>query len=138
MLKITADTNTLISATIAKGNEFELLKLVRDGKIKLILSPYILQEFKEVISRPKFGFSREQITNAFKELVSICNIVMPTLKIDVIKDDPKDNIVLECAEAGEVDYIISGDEHLLNLKKHGNIRIIKTSDILRLIKSKPF
>ena len=62
MLKVTADTNTLVSATIAKGNEFELLKLAYEGKIELILSPSILKELREVISRPKFGFSEQQIS----------------------------------------------------------------------------
>ena len=138
MLKITVDTNTLISAAITKGNEFELLKIVRLGKVKLILSPHILQEFKEVISRPKFGFSQEQITNAFKEIISISNLVMPLTKIDIIQDDPDDNMVLECAEAGKVNYIISGDEHLLNLKKYKDIEIVRTSDFLISIKSKPF
>ena len=56
MIKITADTNTLVSATIAKGNEFELLKLAKEGKIKLILSLGILNEFKNVISRAKFSY----------------------------------------------------------------------------------
>ena len=133
MLKITADTNTLISAAIAKGNEFELLKLVRDGKIKLILSPYILQEFKEVISRAKFGFSEEQINNAVKQMINICEIIMPLSKIGIIRDDPQDNMILECAETGYADYIVSGDEHLLSIKEYKGIKILKSGEILKLI-----
>ena len=133
MLKITADTNTLISATIAKGNEFELLRLVKLRKIKLILSLQILKEFREVISRPKFGFSQEQIVSSFKQIINISTIEMPSAKINIIKEDPDDNRVLECAEAGEVDYIVSGDDHLLNLKCYKGIKIVSTKFILDLI-----
>jgi len=133
MLKITTDTNTLVSATIAKGNEFELLKLVKSKKIDLVLSPQILKEFKEVISRPKFGFSQEQVINVFKQIISISTIIMPSIKLSIIKIDPEDNKVLECAETGKVDYIISGDDHLLKLKKYKDIKIVKTKFILDII-----
>ncbi|MFH1592979.1 MAG: putative toxin-antitoxin system toxin component, PIN family [Candidatus Woesearchaeota archaeon] len=133
MLKVTADTNTLISATITKGNEFELLNLARLGKLELILSPQILKEFKEVISRPKFGFSQKQIFKALKQIINISTIVMPSIKINVIKEYPEDNRVLECAETGKANYIVSGDNHLLNLKKYKNIKIIKTKVILDII-----
>ena len=133
MLKITADTNTLISATITKGNEFELLRLAKLRKIELILSPHILKEFREVISRPKFGFSQEQIINSFKQIISISTIIMPSNKINIIKDDPEDNRVLECAEAGKVDYIVSGDDHLLKFKKYKDINIVRTKFILDVI-----
>ena len=130
MLNITADTNTLVSATITKGNEFELLKSVKSGEIRLTLSPPILEEFKKVISRPKFGFSEEQIDDVFKRIVNISGIVLPETKVDVIKNDPPDNMVLECAYAAKADYIISGDKHLLNLKEYKNIKIITTSAFL--------
>ena len=133
MLKITVDTNTLISATITKGNEFELLRLARLGRIKLILSPQILKEFKEVISRPKFGFSQEQINNALKQIINVSSIVMPSIKVNIIKDDPEDNKILECAVSGKVDYIVSGDDHLLKLKEYKGIKIVRTMDILKLV-----
>ena len=137
MLKITADTNTLISSIISKGNEFELLKLAHKGKIEIVLSPQILKEFRDVISRTKFGFSEEQIDNAFKEVLNIATIVVPSIKLDIIKEDPSDNKILECAEAGNADYIVSGDGHLLKLKEYKNIRIVRTSEILKIVKDKP-
>lgn len=134
MLRVTPDTNTLISAFISEGNEYELLKSAKLGKIKIILSLDILKEFKDVISRPKFGFSKEQIKNVFKQILSISEIIVPKLKIRIIKEDPEDDKVLECASAGNVDYIVSGDRHLLNLKEYKNIKIIRTFEVLKLIK----
>ncbi len=131
MLKVTADTNILVSAVIAEGNEFKLLELAKEGKIKLILSPAILLEFKNVISREKFGFSQKQIISILKQIISICEMVVPALKVDAIKDDPIDNMVLECAEAGKAEYIVSGDEHLLKLKEYKGIKIVTTQEILK-------
>ncbi|MAG47590.1 putative toxin-antitoxin system toxin component, PIN family [archaeon] len=133
MLRITVDTNTLISATISKGNEYELLKLVKIGRVKLILSLQILKEFKEVMSRPKFGYPRSVINNVLKNIFSISEIVFPKEKLNVIKDDPSDNMVLECALSGKVDYLISGDNHLLKIKEYKGIKIVRTLEILNLI-----
>jgi len=136
MLKVTADTNILVSSTIAKGKEYELLKLAKLGNIGLFLSPQILNEFKEVISRPKFGFSQEQINKSLKQIINIANIVMPSKKIDIIRDDPSDNMILECAEAGKADYIVSGDKHLLSLGEYSRIKIVKTKFISEKLKHK--
>ncbi len=59
--------------------------------------------------------------------------VSPTVKLDVIKADPKDNIILECAVAGNADYIVSGDKHLLDLKEFSGIKILKPAEFLRKI-----
>ena len=130
MLKITCDTNTLISATISKGNEFKLLRLVKQRKIELILSLQILKEFKDVISRPKFGFSQKQINSALKNIIDISTIIMPSIRLNIVKDDPDDNIILECAIAGNVEYLVSGDKHLLDLEHYNRIKNVRTGFIL--------
>ena len=125
---------TLAAAAVAKGNEFELLRLAKLGRINLVLSPQILGEFRGVISRPKFGFSREEVSRAVKQVLTVCSIILPSVRINVIKEDPEDNMVLECADSGKVDYIVSGDEHLLKLKKHKRIRILRTRELLEIVK----
>ena len=133
MLKFTLDTDTLISATIARGNEFELLRLAKEGKIKIILSLPIIEEFKEVISREKFGCSARQVDQVTKRLFDVCDIVIPTVHLNVIKDDPDDNKIIECAVSGNVDYIVFGDKHLLNIQRYHSIPLIRTKEVLALI-----
>lgn len=67
------------------------------------------------------------------KIVSISGLVKPTKKLDIVKDDPDDNKILECAIAGKVDYIISNDEHLLKLKEFEGIPIIKPEEFLKLL-----
>jgi len=45
-------------------------------------------------------------------------------------EDPEDNRVIECADEIEADYIISGNHHLLDLRKHGNTRILRAKEML--------
>ena len=63
------------------------------------------------------------------KLIRICEIhakvaVFPQTRVDLIKDDPDDNMILECALAADVEYIITGDSHLLTLKSFEKIKII--------------
>ncbi len=136
MIKVVLDTNVLVSASIVKGKQYELLKLVKTEKIKLILSLGIIKEFEEVINRPKFGFSKIEIEDAVKEILSLSEIVFPTTKIGIIKEDIDDNKILEAAVDGVVDYVISGDPHLLSLKNFKNIKILNTSQFFETVISK--
>ena len=132
-MKVVLDTNTLVSATIAKGNEFELLRKARNNEFELILSLGILDEFEDVISRKRFGYGKESINRAVDAIIGIAEIVEPTEKIDVIKEDPDDNKILECALCGKVDYIVSGDHHLFDLEEYRGIKIVRTRKMLEIL-----
>ena len=137
MFKIVPDTNVLISAVISNGYEFELLKLAKLEKLHLIISYEILWEFEEVIKRPKFGFSPEQILNAIEQIKSISEIIETSIKLDIVKRDPDDNKVIETALEGKADYIISGDKDLLDLKEHNSIKIINAREFLEVFNKTP-
>ena len=57
-------------------------------------------------------------------------------RIDVVKADPTDNRIIECAQAANA-YIVTGDNHLLRLKRVGSITILKAADFLRLLEGQP-
>jgi len=131
MLKVVLDTNVLISATIVRGNQFRILELGRLKEIQIISSPQILEEFREVLNRPRFGLSQESIEEAINELKNIAQIVHPQEKVDVVKEDPDDNAIIECAIAGKADYIITGDNDLLELKEYKWIKIRNSQSFIQ-------
>ncbi len=53
--------------------------------------------------------------------------------IDVVKKDTADNQVLATALDGQVNYIVSGDLHLLNLKDFRGIKIVKPIEFLNVL-----
>ena len=134
MMRIVADTNILVSATIAKGNQYLLLKKAKLGSFRLVISPQIIAELKGVLSRPKFGFSNEQVESVVKQILSISELVITTSKINLVKNDPPDNRILEAALDGKASYIVSGDKDLLRLKKFKEIKIVTTRKFLEKLR----
>jgi hypothetical protein len=58
------------------------------------------------------------------------------VQLDVVKRDPDDNRVLECAQSSGSDYIVTGDKDLLDLKHHAGARILRPAELLMLLKSR--
>ena len=135
MIRIVLDTNTIISAIGWKHSKpRRILEACLSGKYLLVESPGLLKEFAAVMERPKFGFiPEEQKRELVTRLINYCEIVEPTKKINIIKSDPADNKVLECALEGKAQYIVSGDNHLLRLKVYMGIRIVTAAEFLESV-----
>ena len=133
MIRLVLDTNTLISAIGWRDSkQRRILEACLFKKYLLIESDDLLKEFLTVISRPKFSFvSEEQKREFVTRLISHCEIVEPKKKLNIIKQDPADNKVLECSLAGKAHYIITGDNHLLNLKQFGKTVILTASEFMQ-------
>ena len=135
MIRIVLDTNTIISAIGWKHSKpRRILEACLSGKYLLVESSGLLKEFVAVMERPKFGFiSEEQKKELLTRLINYCEIVEPTKKINIIKSDPADNKVLECALEGKAQYIVSGDNHLLRLKVYMGIGIVTAAEFLETV-----
>lgn len=127
---IVLDTNIYISAIIFGGNPRTCLELARNKELELFVSREILVELAAKL-RLKFHWKEADIHNAIEGILVFTNLIKPKQSINIIKDDPKDNIILECALEIKADYIISGDKkHLLSLDKFKNIPIITAKTFL--------
>jgi putative PIN family toxin of toxin-antitoxin system len=137
-LKITLDTNVIISALFWNGFPNAILRKCIRGEVELILSEEILEEVEEVLRKEKkFMMTEKAIAEQKKELLKIARLVIPTKKLNVIKEDLKDNKILECGIAGKVDFIVSGDKHLLKIKEFGGIKIVTAREIVEIVEATP-
>ncbi len=128
--KITLDTNVLISAFGWGGKPKEILYKIIDGEIELFISESQFTELAKTLDYPKFKFSEEQ-KERFKALIfKIAIFVEPLERVEIIKTDPDDNIFLECALAGKLDYIVTGDSDLLKLNEFKGTKIVTPEDFL--------
>jgi putative PIN family toxin of toxin-antitoxin system len=128
--KITLDTNIFVSALGWKGNPHKIMQKVVDGELGLFMSYAQSEELSRVLDYPKFGFTKEQKTRFMTLVSQITTFIKTPTELDIVKEDPSDNRILECALAADVDFIVSGDEHLLSLEKLGRIRIVSARDFL--------
>ena len=72
-----------------------------------------------VLDYPKFDFAEEQ-KNRFKGLIrTVANIVEIQRMLDVVKEDPSDNMILECALSAGADFVVSSDPHVLTVGSIG-------------------
>ncbi len=132
MTKIVADTNILVSASFWKGKPYNIIKLAAHGKIEIFSSTEILEEFAKVLKRD-FKTEENELKERIETFLEILSIVEPKIKINEIKEDPDDNKVLEVAIEAMVDYIVSGDKHLLKLQEFRGIKIVKAREFLEII-----
>ena len=131
-MKVVLDTNVLISAIMFGGKSRDILEMGISGKIKIAVSQDILKELAEVLVDKKFRVPVSFVQQTIHELSEITELVIVTDRITVIKDDPDDNHILECAVSAKADYIVSGDSDLLGLKHFKKIKILSPSDFLLL------
>ena len=130
---VVLDTNVLVSSIFwDKGNSHKIVGLVIEQKITNFTSPAMLNELAKVL-REKFKEPEDKIESQLALIANYSQITEPTIKVQAVKDDPKDNIILECALECNADYIISGDRHLWELKEFRGVRILKPAEFFRLI-----
>jgi uncharacterized protein len=131
-MRAVLDTNVFVSGIFWKGKSHEVLASWKEERFILIASLGAISEIVKVLSDFKIRLPDEDIKELVDMIVHNSEIVEPREKIDVVKDDPNDNIFIETAVAGNADYIVSQDKHLLRLKEFRRIRIISPEEFNRL------
>ena len=136
-MRIILDTNVFISGIFFTGPPFQILKAWRDGRVQLLVSPAILDEYQRIGAELALRF-RDVDVRSFLDLLTVqAEIVLAPALPSIIHDDPSDDKFLEAALAGKAPYIISGDKHLLKLSVFKGIQILKPRDFVeRYLKDK--
>lgn len=134
-MKIVSDTNVWLSGIFWDGEASKILEKAEKKDIQIIISEDILSEILKVLNREsKFqkyiSNLRSNIEDLLRTILSISTLIETKTRLDIIKADPKDNIILEAAIEGKVDYIISYDNHLLNMIEFRGIKIINPGEFL--------
>jgi len=100
-----------------------------------VVSKEIAEEYLDVLRRPKFKIESTEIDDFAALLLDRADFVIPLESLNVVQDDPTDNKFLEAAVAGNANLIVSGDEHLLEIKSFRNISIIKPRRFVDMLQS---
>ena len=133
LLNVVLDTNVYFSAfSSTRGVPFELWRRAVQGEYTLLISPAMIRELADVL-RTDLQRSDREIVAQLKRVVRVAKIVEPTLTLAVIKADPDDDRILECAVAGHADLIVSYDHHLTRVKAFQGIGIVRAIDFLRTL-----
>ena len=136
-MKVVLDTNIWLSAIVWRGESTKIIEAAINKKIEIIISEEILSEIIDVLNRAKFkDFTedkKEKIEDLIRVILSISKLIKIKTKIDIINEDPKDNIILETAIDGKAEYIISYDNHLINMIQYKDVKMITPTKFLKII-----
>ena len=129
-MKVILDTNVFVSGVFFSGPPYRILEAWRDGKIQLVMSREILDEYRRVGESLAEQFPNVELQPMLKlittnaELFSVQNLPEPVCK------DPDDDKFLACALASKCKVIISGDKNLLKVYGFHGIRVIRPRDFV--------
>ena len=136
-MKIILDTNVFISGVFFGGPPYQILDAWRNGKIDIVLSEEIFDEYQRVSKELSSQFKEVDITSLL-DLITVNAIWVEAPKLPVsVSADPDDDNFIACALASKTKIIVSGDKHLLAVSGYRNIEIVKPSSFIeRYLKKK--
>jgi hypothetical protein len=128
--KVILDTNLWISFLITGDLSF-LDKYVEKGKVKLVFSEELFSEFVSVAERPKF---RKYFPESdLKHLIQFINEFGILIKVssEIVQcRDKKDNFLLNLAVDSKADYLVTGDNDLLEIKTINKTKILTIKELI--------
>jgi putative PIN family toxin of toxin-antitoxin system len=126
-VRVVLDTNVLVSALLSpKGSPARIYAAWIEGRFTLLTSSEQLAELKATLAKPKLRrfVHRAQTGRLINELGVFAEIVSELTAVRR-SPDPDDDFLLELAEGGQADYLVTGDQgDLLLLARHGRTRIV--------------
>jgi len=130
-VRVVFDTNIFISAFVIPGSlaEKAILKIIEEED-SLLISAHIIDEVLSLLSS-KFGRDREGLSHVAVTLSELAELVKPTRRIKLLKDEP-DNRILECAIYGEADLLVTGDKKIFQLREYKGVKITSLREYLQL------
>ncbi len=136
MVKAVLDTNVVLSAHLNhEGPSKVILDLVFSGYFRCFVSNPLLEEYEEVLKRPRFGRDPREIARSMRLMRNAAILVVPRKRLK-ITSDPDDNKVLECALEARADFVVTGNTRDFP-ERFQDIRIIPPRLFMTILASIP-
>jgi len=113
MPDVVVDTNVFVRGLLRSAVVVPLINAWKANRFRLLTSEGLLQELVEVLARPKLRkyFQEEQVKELLLLISEQGKAVEPSQHVSFCRD-PKDNIFLDVAIAGQADYLVTEDDDL--------------------------
>lgn len=132
MIRVVIDTNILVSALLQpEGLPAAALMLALSGEAQLCVSDAVFAEYDEVIRRPHLKRPRDVIEGTLQSIRKIGHWVKRSVRVEVCTD-PDDNVFLECAQAAEADYLVTGNQRH-SPKRWKKTRVVSARELIELL-----
>lgn len=141
MFRVVLDTNVFVSGgTISKGPPSQIINHWRNQDFVMVASKELITEYEEVLLRPHVmkytGLSIQETKRYIDEVIQRAYITSSALTLNVLKDDPDDNMVLACAVEGKVTHIVTGNKKHFPFSDYKGIQIVSPRTFLSQLEEK--
>jgi uncharacterized protein len=132
-LTVVYDTTVVVSAALkAHGTASSLLALALNRRLTLCLSAPIVQEYQEVLARPKFGLPIETVAGLLSGIRHAGVLVTPKERVTAAPHEP-DNRFLECARAAHAEYLVTSNTRHFPFAVFYGTRIVTPAVFARVV-----
>jgi putative PIN family toxin of toxin-antitoxin system len=134
-MRVVLDTNVLLVSIPKMSRYRTLFDDLIQGKFTLIISNEILTEYEEIIAQKANDVVALNIINMLMNLVNVEKTEI-YFRWDLIEADDADNKFVDCAIAGNGDYLVSNDTHfnILDSIDFPKVQLIKAEKFLEILK----
>lgn len=130
-MRVVYDTSVLATILSRREEILRLQQAVSKGHVKLVTSPFILNELETVLTK-KFKLTKQEAKSRIHLLSRVSEVITPQF-VEKIVRDINDDAIIATAVAGRADYLVTLDKDMLILKKHKDIIIITLAQFKELI-----
>ena len=133
MIRAVIDTNVLVSGMIApSGNEALLLLSLGQKLVCSCFSAEILQEYEEVLRRPKFGFEADEVESLLR-LIRRRGELIRSAPILPLSPDPGDDKFIACALAAKSEFLVTGNKRHYQESWLSGTKLVNAGELIQLI-----
>ena len=123
-MRVILDTNVFISGVFFSGPPYKILDAWRGGKLKLVISARILEEYGRIGRSLANDFPRVDFEPFLSLALKESELIADTELEEQICSDPDDDKFIACAISSGCEVIVTGDKQLKKVSGYKNIEII--------------
>lgn len=129
-MKAVLDTNVFVSGVLFSGPPYDILCAWRDGRLRLVTSAEILDEYRRVGERLESGYSGTAFSQLLLLLALRGEVVLAPPLAEPVCEDPTDDKFFACAIAAGCSAIVSGDKHLHRVSGYRGVRVYRPREFV--------
>lgn len=132
-MKVIVDTNVLVSAALKDRDPETVIRWIAGRPdCDWLITSAILEEYRGVLARPKFGLPPDLIAE-WSALLNAATTLVSGEKPILFPRDPADSKFIACALMADADFLITGDHDFAAARKLMNTRIVSVALFKRLV-----
>lgn len=139
-MRVVIDTNLIINRVIANtGAAAEILRFWRRGRFELLVTIPILQEYRRALAYPRVrarhGHDDRTLDALVATFANFGTLIEPAEVVEAVSADPGDDKFITCAVAGQAEYLVTRDAHLLAIQTFRGTTILPPGEFLTLLQA---